>query len=241
MQAWIETGQLQPGARLPGENRVMAAYGISRWTAREALAALAAAGLITKRTGAGTFVRENRRLERRPRRYRRHRQAPFATDARAAKMQPHIEATSAEVEAPPDIADLLLLPPGAAVMRTHYRFLADDKPIQTSVSYEPLDLTSGTPVVRPEEGPLAGAGVVNRMDSIGVEILRVTEEVTVRPPRADEVTSLSILPGVHVFDIIRTFFSAERPVETARIVIPGDRYSLVYAFRVTDEDEPATD
>ena len=42
-------------------------------------------------------------------------------------------------------------------------------------------------------------------------------------------------------DIQRTFFTAERPVETARIVIPGDRYSLVYTFRITEDDDPVTE
>jgi GntR family transcriptional regulator len=79
------------------------------------------------------------------------------------------------------------------------------------------------------------------MDSVGVMITRVVEEVTIRPPRPDEVTSLDIPSGVHVFDILRTFATDERPVETANIVIPGDRYALVYAFRVTeDEDDPVT-
>jgi len=31
-----------------------------------------------------------------------------------------------------------------------------------------------------------------------------------------------------LFDILRTFTTDERPVETANIVIPGDRYAPVY-------------
>lgn len=239
----IESGRLPPGARVPGENTLMSTYGVARWTAREALAVLARSGLITKVPGTGTFVREQRRLERRPRRYRRRSQhaAPFATDVRAANMSPLIEAESVRVEAPSEIAEVLDLDVGEAVMRTQYRFLADGKPVQTSVSYEPLSLTTGTDIEVPEEGPLAGAGVVARMDSIGVGIIRVSEEIAIRPPRSDEVASLLIPDGVHVFDIQRTFFTEERPVETARIVIPGDRYSLVYTFRVTEDDDHVTE
>lgn len=79
------------------------------------------------------------------------------------------------------------------------------------------------------------------MDSIGVQITRVVEEVTVRPPRPEEVVSLDIPRGVHVFDILRTLATDERPVETANIVIPGDRYALVYAFNIPDDaDDPVT-
>src|SRR5215475_14185691 len=64
----IESGGLAPGARVPGENTLMARYGVSRWTAREALATLANAGLITKVPKVGTFVHSQLRLERRSRR-----------------------------------------------------------------------------------------------------------------------------------------------------------------------------
>ena len=236
----IESGALAAGARVPGENTLMERYGVARWTAREALASLANSGLITKVPRVGTFVRDQRRLVRRPRRYRRRKQTsegPFATEVRDANMAPAIEADSSRIEAPADIATRLEIEPGTEVMCTHYRFLADGRPIQASTSYEPLDLTAGTAVELPEQGPLAGTGVITRMDNIGAEITRVVEEVTVRPPRPDEVSSLDIPSGVHVFDIIRTFATDERPVETANIVIPGDRYALVYEFRVTDDDD----
>ena len=239
----IESGVLAAGSRVPGENTLMARYGVARWTAREALASLAGGGLITKIPKVGTFVRGQRRLERRPRRYRRRKKAagPFATDARIAGMDPDIEADSRVIQAPADVAERLGLEPAAEVMCTRYRFLADGKPVQASISYEPRAITGGTPVELPEEGPLAGVGVITRMDSIGVEITRVMEEVTIRPPRPAEVVSLDIPSGVHVFDILRTFAADERPVETANIVIPGDRYALVYAFRVTeDSDDPVT-
>lgn len=235
----IESGKLAPGTVVPGENTLMTRYGVARWTAREALALLANSGLITKIPKVGTFVRDPGRLERKPRRYRRHKTTgEFAADARAAGLNPDIEAHSRRTKADDNIARRLALKPGAAVMRTDYRFLADGRPIQTSVSYEPLDLTKNTPIQRPEEGPLAGAGVIARMDSIGVTITRVVEEVTIRPPSPDETDALHIPSGVHVFALQRTFHTDTRPVETADIVIPGDRYALVYEFRVTEDDTP---
>lgn len=127
-------------------------------------------------------------------------------------------------------------------MRTVYRFLADGKPVQSSISYEPLSITEGTPVELPEQGPYARLGVLVRMDAIGVQITHVTEDVSVRPPTTDESTNLDIPTGVHVFEIWRTFKTDTQPVEVAKIIIPGDRYSLSYQFSIPDEygDDPIT-
>ena len=64
--------------------------------------------------------------------------------------------------------------------------------------------------------------------------------------KASRVNDFVIMRSTHgnvssAFDIQRTFFTEERPVKTARIVIPGDRYSLVYTFRVTEDDDPVTE
>lgn len=54
--AQIESGDLKPGARLPTEQAIMLATGVSRTIVREALATLRAKGLITTRQGLGAFV-----------------------------------------------------------------------------------------------------------------------------------------------------------------------------------------
>ena len=52
----ITAGNLRPGARLPTEQQMVAALGVSRTTVREAVAALRANGLVVTRQGAGAFV-----------------------------------------------------------------------------------------------------------------------------------------------------------------------------------------
>ena len=52
----IATARLQPGAKLPTEQEMVAAMGVSRTVVREAVAALRARGLIVTRQGAGAFV-----------------------------------------------------------------------------------------------------------------------------------------------------------------------------------------
>jgi GntR family transcriptional repressor for pyruvate dehydrogenase complex len=52
----IRARRLRRGARLPSEQQMMAAFGVSRTVVREAVAALRADGLVVSRQGAGTFV-----------------------------------------------------------------------------------------------------------------------------------------------------------------------------------------
>jgi GntR family transcriptional repressor for pyruvate dehydrogenase complex len=56
LAAEIASGQLPPGARLPTEQAMVAAMGVSRTVVREAVAALRAEGLVVTRQGAGAFV-----------------------------------------------------------------------------------------------------------------------------------------------------------------------------------------
>jgi DNA-binding GntR family transcriptional regulator len=119
---------------------------------------------------------------------------------------------------------------GSAVMVTRYRFLADGIPIQLSTSWEPLEITGGTPVEWPEDG--AAVGVVARMDLIGQRIDDCLERVTSRAARPDEVSALHLpLRGPSVLVIDRTYFVAGRAVEVADIVL-SNRYELVYRYPI---------
>jgi DNA-binding FadR family transcriptional regulator len=60
----ITSAKLPPGAKLPTEQEMVAAMGVSRTVVREAVAALRAEGLVVTRQGAGAFVAPD--VERRP-------------------------------------------------------------------------------------------------------------------------------------------------------------------------------
>jgi GntR family transcriptional regulator, transcriptional repressor for pyruvate dehydrogenase complex len=64
LAAEIGSGRLPPGARLPTEQELSAALGVSRTVVREAVAALRAEGLVETRQGVGAFV--VRDVQRRP-------------------------------------------------------------------------------------------------------------------------------------------------------------------------------
>ena len=56
IEARILSGEWEPGQRVPSEAELMAEYGCARMTVNKALSALAGAGLIDRRKGAGSFV-----------------------------------------------------------------------------------------------------------------------------------------------------------------------------------------
>jgi GntR family transcriptional regulator, transcriptional repressor for pyruvate dehydrogenase complex len=64
LSADITGGKLPPGSRLPTEQAIVAATGVSRTVVREAIAALRAEGLVSTRQGIGAFVATD--VQRRP-------------------------------------------------------------------------------------------------------------------------------------------------------------------------------
>jgi len=231
----IASGEWPPGTRLPSETRLMAQFGVSRTVAKWAILVLKGEGLVEGRRGSGVYVREVSRLVReshsRTMRNQSGPTSPFQRDAALAGRRGHWEHDSRYERADLTVARRLDVDVGTPVMATRYRFLADDRPIQLSLSYEPLALTRGTPVEWPEKG--AATGVVARFDHIGIRIDSCTERVTARAARPDEIDALGLpMRGAYVLVIERTYHADQRPVETADIVFPGDRYELVYRFPI---------
>ncbi|MBR4832641.1 MAG: FadR family transcriptional regulator, partial [Butyrivibrio sp.] len=58
MQNLLIDGTWKPGDKLPSENELSDAFGVSRMTIRQSMQKLKALGLIETRTGSGSYVRE---------------------------------------------------------------------------------------------------------------------------------------------------------------------------------------
>jgi GntR family transcriptional regulator, transcriptional repressor for pyruvate dehydrogenase complex len=58
LRAQVLGGEFSAGQKLPTESRLTETFGVSRTVIREAMATLAADGLVESRQGAGVFVRE---------------------------------------------------------------------------------------------------------------------------------------------------------------------------------------
>jgi len=233
----IRGGMLPPGARVPSRNAIIAKYGVGETAAKHALQVLATEGLIEARAGSGSYVRKVP-----PPCYLDHDRlhypgSPFGLDEThqdpGAARRLSWEHQSERVIPPPHIARRLGLEPGVDLaMSTRYLLSADSEPVQLATSYEPDRLTSDTAVALPEQGPLAGRGVIERMASIGIGVDQVVEELSVRPSLRAEAVSLGVPPGTPVLVIERVHLAAGQAVEAGEIVIAADRFRLRYRIPV---------
>ncbi len=230
----ILDGTLPPHTRLPSQARIRTEYGVSDTVALEARKVLMAEGFVEGRSGSGTYVRE--RPE--PRRVGRTgyrgagRSTPFRQEQSDEDWKGSYESNSAQDVADPGIAARLGIQPGDRVMRTRYVFRTEGEPMMLSTSWEPLAVTGRTPVMLPDEGPVGGRGVVERMAAIDVVVDNVTEEVGARPGLANEASLLGGMPGHLVMEIRRTYFASGRAVETADVVVPAERFRIAYHLPV---------
>ncbi|MFZ3475922.1 GntR family transcriptional regulator [Streptomyces sp. 4.24] len=233
----ITGGEWPVGFRLPSRTELGAVHGVGENVIRKAQELLITEGLLEGRPGAGTYVRapqEQLRMLRSP-----------APGYPSAPLAPAGIATwdaqsTAKVPAPDNIAERLQIAPRELCVRTVYEFLdTDRRPAMSSVSWEPMAITGKSAVVLPDGGPFAGRSVVDRMAHLGIEVVRATERTRPLQTDREQAQQLGIPTGTLATLIERTYHAADgRPVESADILIPADRWHIDYDITLTSQ-EPA--
>lgn len=225
----IRSGELRDGDRLPGENALMAEYGVARATARQALAVLINEGLAVPRRGSGVYVRLFRPIRRHgSRRLSREQwgqgRAIWDADTRGRDYvvdEVRVELTTASEE----IARLLN---SREVWVRSRRYLVDDRPVQLASSYFPAELVAGSAITTPDTGP---GGVYARLRDLGYPPVRYTEEIQARMPRPDEARRLRLPAGTPVIVVARTAYTADDvPIEFNQMILDAASYILQYDF-----------
>ncbi|WP_112264720.1 GntR family transcriptional regulator [Lentzea terrae] len=232
----IDSGELPPGSKVPGENDLMGQYGVEQPTARRALDVLKNEGLIVAKRGSGTFVREFKPIRRvSPDRLQANTswgagRPIWNTDVGT---RPRTEGVTVGVELPPAaIAEVLQLTDGARVLTRPRRYVVDDKPVQLATSYYSETLIAGSAVTEVDTGE---GDAYARLKELGYEPARFREELRVRMPREDERQALDLAQGTPVILIVRTAFTAEdQPVEINEMVLDSAAYVLEYKFTSFD-------
>ncbi len=232
LRALIESGALRPGDQLPSEAELTRHYNVARMTARQAIQELRAEGRVIAEHGRGVFVRlpaPVRRLasDRFARKHRQAGQAAFLAEAEKAGVRPRVDQIEVTRDDPTaGIRERLRLGAGEKVAIRSRRYLADDRPIETAISYLPLSIAEGTPIVEANTGP---GGIYARLEEAGHELDHFVEEVTARMPTADERRRLELPDGVPVLVVVRTAYdTAGLPVEVCDTVKAAPAYVLEY-------------
>ncbi|MDX3106082.1 GntR family transcriptional regulator [Nonomuraea angiospora] len=233
----ILSGQLAPGHKLPSRPQLVRDRGVSSNVVNAAFDQLEREGLIERRPGSGTYVKERPRLRRllRTGLGRAYGAPPFLPDLRPTDGKASFRCMGETGPAPVIVAERLGMTVGADVVRIEYVWYVDSEAAAVASSWEPGDLVRGTPIAFPEEGPHALSGVVARMRVIGVQVDRVVEWETARPATADEAVKLTCPEGTLMLVIWRTYFAGERAVATAEIAIPTTRWVVERELQISEE------
>ena len=228
----IEKGRLAENEQVPSETMMVEHYGVARMTVRHAIQVLQSEGLVLAEHGRGVFVRPRppvRRLasDRFARRNRELGKAAFIAEAEQAGSRPEVDSIIIREERPTrDIS--ARLGTTRKVLARHRRYLLDGQPVETAVSYIPLDIATGTAITEANTGP---GGIYARLEETGHTLDHFDEDVRARMPLPDETRALRLAQGVPVFHLVRTAYDTEgRAVEVCDTIMAADAYVLAYSL-----------
>jgi len=211
----IEAGHLAPGERLPAERELALALSVSRMTVRQALASLAARGLVERGVGRGTFVRRAPRIV-----HDLTRVAGFTEEVERQGLEAGARILAAgEYEAPEHVALALGVDTGAPVVRLERVRLGGDQPMTLEDTWVPAERFPGL-LGRDLSGSLYS--LMRERYELGP--VSATERLEPVAAGAYEAEALEVAEGSPLMLVERVAFAADgRAVEFARDLHRGDR------------------
>ncbi|MFG2882973.1 GntR family transcriptional regulator [Streptomyces sp. NPDC048297] len=138
-------------------------------------------------------------------------------------------------DAPEDLADAFGVPEGTALLERTYRTRCADDPAPFSLvtSYVLYDLVAANPDLLDESKEPWPGGTQHQLHTVGVEVDRVEERLTARPPTPEEARELRLPPGSTVILLRKTSYGIDdRVVDVSHVVLPADRTELVFTTRL---------
>jgi GntR family transcriptional regulator len=219
----IRSGELPPGARLASETVLSQDAGVSRMTARQAIALLVADGLVVVRHGVGTFVAEPKLT------YDALHLLGFSETLAA-----HGSTTTSDVleqvaeEAHPDVARGLGLEAGARVVKVMRIRRAHGEPLVLETSYLPLLRCAGL-----ESQDLTGPSLYATLErDYDLRLAGARQHFAARSASAAERNFLDLAEGACVMVVWGVSEDdTGRPVEYFEAVYRGDRFEFAVSSR----------
>ena len=211
----IESGQLTPGSRLPPERDLAEALSVSRMTVRQALASLAARGLVERGVGRGTFVRDGG-----PVLHDLTRVAGFTEEVERQGLEAGARILEAsERGAPRQVAQALGIAHGAPVVRLERVRFGDGEPMTLEDTWVPADRFPGV-----LDLDLSGSLYALMRDRYSLAPVSATEYLEPVVARAHEAEALGVAEGSPMMLVERVAYARDgTAVEFARDRHRGDR------------------
>lgn len=214
LERYMDQRQMQPGERFPGEFDLMAAFGLSRATVRQAIERLVDKGRLVRERGKGTFVSAPKVAG----------ELPFLmslTDEmarRGIKLRGEV-IRAAWVVPEPDAQEALRVAPGEKVLEVERVRWAEELPLFHSISYLPA--WTG---LRPDD-PLDGSLYHLMRERSGIRPGTGTLIIEAGAARAAEARRLHMKAGHPVLRNRRVIYDTSgRAIEYVRGTFPADRY-----------------
>jgi GntR family transcriptional regulator len=228
LQDQIERGSLRPGQQLPHERQYAEHLGISLAPVRQALLDLVRLGLVFRVRGKGTFVRDDKVIE------KISLLGSFTDSLRSQGLEPAFTVTCAEsVAAPPEVREAF---EGRPRRRESTLFRLDRV---ASVADGPLALL--TAWLDPARFPGLAAqdfsavplyATLERL--YGVQMGRALSTIEVVQLRDEEAALLQLPPGASALQVQGTTFDQnDRATEVSRVLYRADRFTFsLESYRV---------
>ncbi|WP_369196701.1 GntR family transcriptional regulator [Streptomyces djakartensis] len=225
IQRRIEDGTYPPGTRVPSENQLVQAFGMSRPTVVRALELLKRDGWVESRQGYGTIVRGRPAVV--EQKDRRGSETLARDESQAAGRLVEV----GYVPVPVRVASTLGLPKRAKVLMRRFLVEEDGEPIELVSSYFPAGLVEGTELESAEA--LMGGTRAHLEARKKVRFDHVTERVSARLPERDEAELLDLPEGVPVISVLVIACDASgQALQVSDVLLPGDRQELEDTYRL---------
>jgi GntR family transcriptional regulator len=212
LTARLDGGEWKPGEAIPSELDLAARFKVSQGTVRKAIDALAAANLVVRRQGRGTFVATHAEEGQQ---FRFLRLAPDAAPERGAE-RPSRRIIDCRRQRPSaEVARALDMPASQAVFHVQRVLLFGGRPVVLDDLWLPVALFKGLTAegLRAWPGPLYG--YFER--EFGVHMVRAEEQLRAVAADAASAELLQVAPGSPLLEVLRTAYTYDdRPVELRR-------------------------
>jgi GntR family transcriptional regulator len=213
----IKDSTFKHGEKIPSERALAEHYGVSRVTIRNTTNDLVYLGVLSRKHGSGTYVKETS-IE--PQLVR---MTSAAEELEKLGMKLEIEVLSTMYKAPDkSIRKILQLDKGDQVYRIVRRLFADGEPL--SVSYIHTHIEVGRKLENINMNKVAFLAV---LEDFGYQIQYAEEKIHAVRANEFELKVLEIDSCNPVLCIERTvFISQDKPLYVVKDLYNGDRYSL---------------
>jgi GntR family transcriptional regulator len=221
----IRAGRWRVGDLIPPERVLIETFGVSRITIRQALANLAAAGLLRRKPGQGTFVAG---LPDQPITESLASMKGHLEELQERGLDPQVRTLALEARAmPTDVAEALERRPGTPGWCLYRLVSVGAQPLMISTVWLPRDLG-----IDLDEAMVGRDGMAPLLIRHGLFPARGRQRIGAATAGPEEAALLEIAPGEAVLRVVRTLCDqADRPLVWFRTLYRADRYEYELELR----------